>query len=81
MAFLAADWLYIDPTSSLQIARVGDLVALVVFVAVAAVVSVLVDRLARRTAQVASGQAESEALAGSRPRHRRSSTPMPWTGS
>jgi two-component system, OmpR family, sensor histidine kinase KdpD len=64
VAFVAADWLYIDPTSSLQIARVGDLVALVVFVAVAAVVSVLVDRLARRTAQVASGQAESEALAG-----------------
>ena len=40
-----------------------DAVALVVFVAVAALVSGLVDRLARRSAELARGRAEAEALA------------------
>jgi len=43
--------------------RGADIIDLVAFVAVAAVVSVLVDRLARRTLQAARSQAEAEALA------------------
>jgi two-component system sensor histidine kinase KdpD len=63
VAFVAADLLYIEPTGTLRVARAGDLLALVVFIAVAALVSGLVDRLARRTAEVARGRAETEALA------------------
>jgi two-component system sensor histidine kinase KdpD len=63
VAFVAADWYYIPPTSSLRFARAGDALALVVFVAVSALVSGLVDRLARRTAELARGRAETEALA------------------
>ena len=46
-----------------RFAHAGDALALVVFVAVSALVSVLVDRLASRSAQLARGQAETEALA------------------
>ena len=63
IAFLFADWFYIAPTHSLHFHQAGDAVTLVVFVAVAVIVSGLVDRLARRTAQLARRQAESEALA------------------
>ena len=63
VAFLFADWFYIEPTHSLRFAHAGDALALVVFVAVSALVSGLVDRLARRTAQLAKSQAETEALA------------------
>jgi two-component system sensor histidine kinase KdpD len=62
-AFLVADWFYIDPTPSLRFAHFGDALALVVFVAVSALVSGLVDRLASRTAQLAREQVETEALA------------------
>ncbi len=63
VAYLCADWFYIAPTHSLRFARAGDALALVVFVAVSALVSGLVDRLARHSAQLARSQAESEALA------------------
>jgi two-component system sensor histidine kinase KdpD len=63
VAFLFADWFYIEPTHSLGLGRAGDALTLVVFVAVATLVSGLVDLLARRNAQLARGQAESEALA------------------
>ena len=63
IAFVCADWFYIEPTHSLRFAHAGDALALVVFVAVSALVSGLVDRLARRTAQLAKSQAETEALA------------------
>jgi two-component system sensor histidine kinase KdpD len=62
VAFLMADWFYITPTHSLRFAHAGDALALVVFVAVSALVSGLVDRLAGRSAQLARGQAEIEAL-------------------
>jgi two-component system sensor histidine kinase KdpD len=63
IAFLGADWFYIEPKQSFRFARAGDALALVVFVGVSALVSSLVDRLARRNAQLARGQVESEALA------------------
>ena len=63
IAYLCADWFYIEPTHSLRFAHAGDLLALVVFVVVSALVSGLVDRLARRSAQLARSQAETEALA------------------
>ena len=65
VAFLVADWFCTSTRrAACAFARVGDLVALVVFVAVAAVVSVLVDRLAQAHGAGRRGQAESEALAG-----------------
>ncbi len=63
VAFVFADWFYIDPRQSLRFSHAGDALALVVFVAVSTLVSGLVDRLERRGAQLARGQAESEALA------------------
>jgi two-component system sensor histidine kinase KdpD len=63
IAFLGADWFYIEPTHSFRFARAGDALALVVFVMVSALVSTLVDRLARRNAQHARDQVESDALA------------------
>ncbi len=51
VAFLLADWFYFAPTNSLRLSLARDAVALVVFVAVAALVSGLVDRLARRSAR------------------------------
>jgi two-component system, OmpR family, sensor histidine kinase KdpD len=63
VASLAADFFFTVPIYSLYVAHPVDVVALVVFFAVAGIVSVLVDRLARRGLQVARAQAESEALA------------------
>ena len=67
---MLADWFYIEPTHSLRFAHAGDALALVVFVAVSALVSGLVDRLARRSAQLARSQAETEALGGAGLGHR-----------
>jgi two-component system, OmpR family, sensor histidine kinase KdpD len=63
VAFVLADWFYFVPTSSLRLSLARDAVALVVFAAVAALVSGLVDRLARRSAELARGRAEAETLA------------------
>jgi two-component system sensor histidine kinase KdpD len=63
VAFVLADWFYIEPTHSLRTTHAGDFLALIVFVAVSSLVSGLVDRLARRSAQLARGQVETEALA------------------
>jgi two-component system sensor histidine kinase KdpD len=63
IGFAVADFLYISPERSLRVAGPGELLTLVVFIAVSTLVSVLVDRLARRTAEVARGRAEAEALA------------------
>jgi two-component system sensor histidine kinase KdpD len=62
-AFVFADWFFFEPRESLRIDRAGDALSLAAFVAVSALVSGLVDRLARRSAQLARGQAETEALA------------------
>jgi two-component system sensor histidine kinase KdpD len=63
LGFLTANFLYIPPERSLHIGRPSDVLTLVVFIIVASVVSVLVDRLARRTAEVAQERAAVEALA------------------
>ena len=62
VAYLCADWFFIEPTHSLRFARGGRARARV-FVAVSSLVSGLVDRLARRSSQLAKSQAETEALA------------------
>ena len=49
IAFVLADWFFIDPPHTLRFAHAGDALALVVFVAVSAWVSGLVDSLATRS--------------------------------
>jgi two-component system, OmpR family, sensor histidine kinase KdpD len=63
VASLTADYFFVPPIYSLYVAHPVDIVALVVFFAVAAIVSILIDRLARRSIQVARARAEAEALA------------------
>jgi len=63
VSFLASDYLYVAPLYSFQIARVVDLVALITFVAVAAVVGGLVDVLTREGVRVARADAEAANLA------------------
>ncbi len=63
LAFGFADWFLIPPVHSLTIGRAGDAVALISFLVVAAVVSAIVDRLARRTVGEARAKAVGEALA------------------
>ena len=62
-ASLTADFFFVQPIYSLYVAHPVHVVALVVFFAVAATVSILIDRLARRSIQVARAHAEAEALA------------------
>ncbi len=63
IACLCAAFFFAEPIYSLRIAYAVDLVALIMFFAVAAVVSILVDRLERRTMQIARARAETETLA------------------
>ena len=63
LAALAADFFFTVPYHHFEMSHWADVVALLAFVGVAATVSVLVDRLARRTLQAARSQAEAEALA------------------
>ncbi len=62
-ASLTADFFFVQPIYSLYVAHPVDVVALVVFFAVAGIVSILIDRLARRSIQVARARGEAEALA------------------
>jgi two-component system sensor histidine kinase KdpD len=62
-AFLLANWYFTPPFHHFRIAKQADLLALVVFIAVAGVVSALVDLAARRTAEATRARAEAEALA------------------
>jgi two-component system, OmpR family, sensor histidine kinase KdpD len=62
-AFLLANWYFTPPLHRFRIAKQADLLALVVFLAVAGVVSALVDLAARRTAEATRARAEAEALA------------------
>jgi two-component system sensor histidine kinase KdpD len=62
-AFLLANWYFTPPFHRFQIAKQADLLALVVFIAVAGVISGLVDLAARRTAEATRARAEAEALA------------------
>ena len=63
MSGVLADYFFTVPYHSFNIDRLHEAVSLGAFVAVAAVVSTLVDRLARRGLQVARARAEAEALA------------------
>ncbi|MHB8511985.1 MAG: sensor histidine kinase [Actinomycetota bacterium] len=62
-AFALANWYFIKPLHTFEIAKRGDLVALIVFVLVAGVVSALVDLAARRRADAEGGRVEAEGLA------------------
>ena len=62
-AFLLANWYFTPPFHRFQIAKQADVLALVVFVAVAGVVSALVDLAARRRVEATRARAEAEALA------------------
>jgi two-component system sensor histidine kinase KdpD len=62
-AFLLANWYFTPPLYRFTIGKRTDVLALLVFVAVAAVVSGLVDLAARRAAEAARARAEAEALA------------------
>jgi two-component system, OmpR family, sensor histidine kinase KdpD len=60
---LSADFFFAPPYDSLRMAQPANVVAIVVFFAVAAIVSALIDRLARRSMQVSRAQGDAEALA------------------
>ncbi len=62
-AFLLANWYFIPPLHQWTIHEGKDLLALVVFLLVAGVVSALVHVGARRTAEAARARAEAETLA------------------
>jgi two-component system, OmpR family, sensor histidine kinase KdpD len=63
VAALSADYFFLPPIHSLDIARPVNIVAVVVFFVAAGIVSHLIDRLTRRGLQVARAHAEAEALA------------------
>ena len=60
-----ANWYFTPPKKTLRVARVGDLIALIVFAAVAALIATLVGALARRTNEAKHARVEAEALARS----------------
>ena len=60
---LVVNWFFTAPTRTLTIAEAGNVVALVVFVSVAGIVSVLVSAVARRSADATRSRAEAEAIA------------------
>ena len=61
--FFAVNWFLTPPFHTLEVATAANLVALFCFLAVAAVVSVLVAHAARRSADATRAKAEAEALA------------------
>src|SRR6266516_3214172 len=62
-AFVLANWYFIAPLHEWTIHEGKDLIALVVFLLVAGVVSALVNAAARRSAEAARARAEAETLA------------------
>jgi two-component system, OmpR family, sensor histidine kinase KdpD len=62
-ASLLINWYFTPPIHAWNIAEAENVLAIVVFVFVASVVSVLVDRAARARAEAQRGRAEAEALA------------------
>ena len=61
--FLLGNWYFSPPYGQLDIADVGNVLALVVYVIAAAIVAVLVDRVGRSRLRSARAQAEAETLA------------------
>lgn len=64
-AFLAVNYYFVRPTRTFKVADTMDIVALATFLVVALVVATLVDRVARRTAEVDKAVAASTSLARS----------------
>jgi two-component system sensor histidine kinase KdpD len=64
-ATLLANWYFTAPRHTLRVARGEDVIALIVFVAVAALIATLVGALGRQTSQAERSRAEAEALARS----------------
>ncbi len=62
-AFFALNWFFTPPLRTFDIAHGDNLLALVIFLAVAALVSTVVSQASRRTADVSRARAEAEALA------------------
>ncbi|MBK9180337.1 MAG: sensor histidine kinase KdpD [Acidimicrobiales bacterium] len=65
VAFLLVNWFLVEPYYTLDIADAEHLAALVVFLTVGGLVSLLVDRAARRSREALRARAEAEALARS----------------
>jgi two-component system sensor histidine kinase KdpD len=63
VASLLVNWFFTDPVHTFTIAEPQNLLALLIFLAVAALVSTEVSALARRSADVERARAEAEALA------------------
>ncbi len=61
--FLLVNWYFTPPLYTLTISEGENILALIVFLAVAGIVSVFVDLAARRAAEAARTRAEAEALA------------------
>lgn len=64
-AALMANWFFVEPHHTLSIAEGENIVALIVFVLVAAVVGSIVDSTARRSGEANVARVEAEALARS----------------
>jgi two-component system sensor histidine kinase KdpD len=62
-AVVAGDFFFTSPWHSLTVEHTADVVALLVFLAVAGIISHLIDGLARRSQQAARARAEAQALA------------------
>lgn len=62
-ASLAVNWFFTPPVHTFTIARGENLLALLIFLAVAALVSTVVSDASRRTADVSRARAEAESLA------------------
>ncbi len=63
VASIVVNWFFTEPTRTLTIAEAGNVVALIVFVAVAGTVSILVSTVARRSADAIRSRTEAEAIA------------------
>jgi two-component system sensor histidine kinase KdpD len=62
-SFLLANWFFVAPYHTWKIAEAENVLALVIFVSVASIVSFLVAQATRRTAEAAQARADAETLA------------------
>ena len=75
--FLLANWYFTPPFYEFTISEGENLLALVIFLLVGGVVSLLVATASRRTAEAAQARAEAETLARSAARSSASEDPLP----
>ncbi len=76
-ATVLANWHFTEPYGTLRINDADQIIALVVFVAVAVLVSLLVDQAARHSAEARRARAEGEALASAAGRLSGDADPLP----